>query len=104
MSNNIMKTTPYNGGLYGCLKDELLSVIEDLDSNEDLYIVSVKTLSNITVYSFPGTLTKIKNQMSDFIDAMNNEEIVKVGTTWINTKNVATARICKYLGDNNDDY
>ena len=104
MSNRTTKTTPYNGSLYGCLKDELLSVIEDLDSNEDLYIVSVKTLSNITVYSFPGTLNKIRNMLSDLVDSMGNEEVTKVGTTWVNTKNIATARICKYIGDGNDEY
>ena len=95
-----------NSGLYACFKDELQAVIDDIEEyqDDDLFIISVKTCANITVYSFPATISKINKEMDALLDSIRNEEVVKVGTTWINTKNIVTARVCVFIGGCNNGY
>lgn len=91
-------STLYSGGLYGCLKEELEEVLNDIDNNVDLFVVSVKMVSGMTIYSLPGTLTKCKEILNDIVDATKNGEMMMlVGVTWINLSNVLTTRICKYI-------
>ena len=90
--------TPMNyNSLYGCFRDEIEDIIRDFDDCEDeLFIASIKTDAGLTIYSFPGHLPKIRSIMNELVSAMNNGEIYKLGSTWLNTKYVITTRICKW--------
>ena len=98
------RTTPYNNGIYGCLKSELMSVIEDLDNDEQMFVVSVKTSSGTIVYGFPSHLDKCRRITNEMVDYINDKKMYKLGTTWINPDHVATIRICKYIGDEFNEY
>ena len=102
MRNN--KKANYSTGAYGCLREELMNVIDELDSDEMMYVVSAKTDSGLTVYSFPMTQNKIRILAEDLIAAMKDEDVFKLGTTWVNTRFIVTIRIVKYFGDTEEDY
>ena len=91
------KNSIYNGGLYGCLKDELKDTLNDFESNEDLFVVSVKMTSGITVYSLPKILYKCRNTMTDLVNATDAGEMFFLGATWVNTAQIVTVRMCKYV-------
>ena len=84
-------------GLYGCKKNELEDVIKDFDDCNELFVLSVKTDSGMTLYSHPASVTKIRSEMDDLVDSMRNEEVIKLGINWVNTRYIITVRICKYI-------
>ena len=91
-------STLYSSGLYGCLKEELKSVLNDMDNDEDLFVVSIKMMSGTMIYSLPGTLTKCRGMMTDIVDAMNDGEVMFfIGVTWVNLNNILTIRLSKYV-------
>lgn len=92
---------PEMGGAYGSPVDELQDVIDDLNSAEELYMISVK-MNGVTVYGYPGKREKINNQMKDLIDSIDSGIMHKVGGTWINPQFVLTARIIKYSSEVNE--
>lgn len=102
MKNN--KKANYATGAYGCLKEELLNVIDDLDDDEIMYVISARTDSGLTIYSFPMCQTKIRDLMEDLVQAMKDEDVFKLGTTWVNTKCIMTVRIVKHFNDYEEEY
>ena len=102
MKNN--KRANYSTGAYGCLRNELMKVIEELDDDNNLYVVSAKTSSDLTIYSFPMSREKVNEVTEDLISAMREKDIFKLGTTWVNTEYIVTIRIVKYLNEEEEDY
>lgn len=101
---DMKKSSMYNNGLYGCLREELEEVINDLNNDEDLFVVSVKTVSGMTLYSLPGTLTRCKKIMEELVSSIENKEVCQLGVTWVNTEHIITARMCKYIPKEQCDY
>ena len=78
-------------------------MIDDLDDDETKYVISAKTDSGLTIYSFPGLQKKIKDMTYDLIDAIEQKLIFKLGTTWVNTEHIVTVRVAKYIDEKEEE-
>lgn len=85
--------------LYICTQEDLEEAIDDLNNVGIKYILSIRMIGGQKVFSFPVTIDKAREKVQRLISAMENDEIVEVSNTWINSKNIATVRIAKYIPD-----
>ena len=95
MKNKI--NSPELGGAHGSTVEELEEIINDLNSGETLYVLSVKMKEGLTVYSYPGKRESIDKLLNELIDSIDAGEMHKVGATWVAPQYVITVRTVKYL-------
>lgn len=86
-----------------CTIKELEDAIEDLCDDKVRYVVSLRMVGGLNVYSLPTTIERAKEKIGDLISAMENDEIIQLSQTVVNTKNICTARILKYTAEEKDD-
>lgn len=83
--------------LYACTQEDLEEAIDDLNNPGIKYILSIRMIGGQRVFSFPITIDKAKEKLQRLVSAMENEEIIELSNTWINSKHILTVRIAKYI-------
>lgn len=83
--------------LYSCSIEDLEEAIDDLNTEGTKYLLSVSMLDGRRVFSFPTSIEKIKTKQERIISAMENDEVVELSNTWINSKYITCVRISKYI-------